>query len=459
MLTATSQIDIEGAGDPGDGECIVLARDSPDETGEVRTGYEGITQLVAQDDAWVWSAGGSSSVKRWRDVLPRKRRAGAIAMRPRSVSTLPDAALSYSNEPQDHGTPPIPESPPERERTTAPSVTFLQDLTSTLSRTTSSPTAPSFNPATASQFGTGRPSSLRNRPASTRAPRHSLEGHHHPSFLSSSENSPATTNPTAPTSPTLNEIPYDALVPLTSPDDTYFSPGISRMRDPDTTTLYSASVLSVPYTGRPSMSASPSTQAFFRPQSLADTPTDPDSQAALIAQREFFERESAAEATPLRDEPDDVIAGRVGLTRCELLNDRRHAVTVDTEGSVALWDIVECRCLGVFAQDELLSAARRPSDARSTASGSGSSGGGSSSQDLLDFVKDRVEGEGSVATWCKCDTRVGALTVHLEEQRVFDAEIYVDEAHLGPAHDFPADHRLHPGKWVLRQLFDVRFFA
>ncbi|KAL8278770.1 hypothetical protein RQP46_008839 [Phenoliferia psychrophenolica] len=465
------KIDIEGAGDPGDGECILLARDSPDETGEVRTGYEGITQVVAQDDAWVWSAGGSSSVKRWRDVIPRKHRAGAIALRPRqtqadSSSAVFDPTLSTSSasEVPDYGTPPIPESPPapERDRSNAPSVTFLQDLTSPLSRTESSPSTPTFNPVTASQFSTsGRPSSLRTRPSSTRAARQSLEGASHPSFLSSpaSESSPAITTSAPPTISTLNEIPYDALVPLTSPDDTYFSPGISsRHRDPDASTqsLYSSSVLSVPYTGRPSLSASPSTQAFFRPQSLVETPADPESQAALVARREFIERESASEATPLRTGPDDVIAGRVGLTRCELLNDRRHALTVNTEGSVALWDIVECRCLGVFAQDELISAARRPSDARSTASGSGSSGGQDSPQDLLDFVKDRVEGEGSVATWCKCDTRVGALTVHLEEQRVFDAEIYVDEAHIGPAAsaEYPPDHRLHLGKWVLRQLFD-----
>ncbi|KAK4699804.1 WD repeat-containing protein 48, partial [Phenoliferia sp. Uapishka_3] len=434
------KIDFEGAGDPGDGECILLARDSPDETGEVRTGYEGITQIVAQDDSWVWSAGGSSSVKRWRDVPPRKARAGVVPLLPIRRDSLMSTSESHEHflggQPL---TPPRQESPVEKgDRATMPSVTFLQDLTSTLSRTTSSPTQATFNPTTASQFtSAGRPSSLRNRPASTTAPsrlanRRSFSDGQRPPPFNSGESSPALAPPILST---LNDIPYETLIPLTSSSDTYFSPGFaSRNRDPE-----SASVLSIP--------------AGFRPQSLADTPNDPESQAAQVARREYFERESALEATPLRSSPDDVIEGSVGLTRCELLNDRRHALTVDTEGGVALWDIVECCCLGVFSPEEISSAFKRPSDSRS--SGSGGSSGQDSPQDVLDFVRERIEGEGATASWCKVDTRVGALTVHLEEQRVFDAEVYVDEAHLGEVGgEFPQDHRLHLGKWVLRQLFD-----
>lgn len=29
--------------------------------------------------------------------------------------------------------------------------------------------------------------------------------------------------------------------------------------------------------------------------------------------------------------------------------------------------------------------------------------------------------------WCSVDTRIGGLTVHLEEGRCFDAEIHLDE--------------------------------
>ncbi|KAK4698356.1 hypothetical protein P7C70_g7923, partial [Phenoliferia sp. Uapishka_3] len=165
IVLLTTQIDFEGAGDPGDGECILLARDSPDETGEARIGDEGITQIVAQDDSWVWSAGGSSSLKRWRDVPPWKSRAGVVPLLPIRRDSI--MSTSESNEQLLGGqllTPPRQESPVEKgDRATMPSVTFLQDLTSTFSRTTSSPTQINFNPTTASQFtSAGRPSSLRN---------------------------------------------------------------------------------------------------------------------------------------------------------------------------------------------------------------------------------------------------------------------------------------------------------
>lgn len=452
------KIDLEGTGDPGEGECILLARDGPEDEGESRSGCEGITQLVAQDDSFIWTAGGSSSVKRWKDVAPRSRRAGAIATR--SAGDIPEGRELRS------GTPPIAESPPEawseRDRVGGPTVSFLEGLTSSLSRTTSSPTPHSL--IASAQPGVARPSSLRTRPAATssasQTSRPSLLQYHH---SNSSMNGHSTT---------LFDIPYDSLVPLTSPEDTYFSPAFTnRARDPDATTIYSsASVLSVPQFGlgtRPNASTSPSS-FNRRPQSIIDGAHEPAPHPTNIARRDYLDREGCNEAAPLRAEPDDVIQGRHGLVRCEVLNDRRHVLTVDTEEEIALWDIVQGRCLGVFAPDEISLASRRPSDAVSSVSGSVSTGSDSvAGADVLEFVRERIEGEvASVPSWCKCDTRVGSLTVHLEEARVFDAEVYADESGAGEPGDFPPDHRLLLGKWVLRHLFDVslpslslRFFA
>lgn len=433
----------------------------------MRMGYEGVTQIVGKDDSWLWSAGGSSSVKRWRDVPPRSQRARAISARPITGYVNLDGLMSTSESNEallgrrsPTTPPPPPDSPSSQadrggDKPSVPSVSFFKDLTAPLSRTTSSPSPQrSTFPGVTSH---NRPSSVRTRPTTSasaiRAPRLLIDSYG-TTRPHSGESTPAVPQPI---SPTLAEIPYDALVPLTSPDDTYFSP---RTRDPEDSatidTLYSSSVISVPYNS----SSTRRSTSQIRSQSLAETVgNDPESQAAHAARREYFQRESASEAIPVRSSPDDVIEGRVGLTRCELLNDRRHALTVDTEGGVALWDIVQGRCLGVFSPDDLAPASRRPSDAHSTLSGASGSGGSApdSPEDLLAFVKERIEGEASTATWCKCDTRVGALTVHLEESRVFDAEVYVDEAHLGPIHEFPSDHRLYLGKWVLRQLFAVRF--
>jgi len=446
------KIDLEGTGEPGDGECVLLARDGPEDGTEGRCGTEGITQLVAQDDSWVWSAGGSSTVKRWKDVPSRARRMGAVVMRQsesgievnndeQTEATLPgyqqlgsgiDLASSPSQTDSPSNDMPFPSSV-ERDR---PSVSFLETLTTPLSRTTSSPNTRSPLPAS-------KPTSI-HRPSSLRTPRQSQSSAIRPPLEHFSS---STTNPTA-----SFDIPYDSLVPLTLPEDTYFAPAFhSRHRDPDSATIHStfssAQGLGLGNLHRPHLTASSS--SIRRARSIIEP-----QEATNIAQRSYLDRESATEATPLRTEPDDLIEGGYGLVRCELLSDRQHALTLDTENEIALWDIVRGCCVGVFASDELRAlAGRRPSDL--SAGGTTTSSNSDKDFDLVEYVKDRIEGEVSIATWCKCDTRVGALTIHLEEARAFDAEAYIDECGVGPPEDFPSDHRLSLGKWVLRQLFDV----
>lgn len=426
-------------------------------------GNEGITQLVAQDDSYVWTAGGSSSVKRWRDIPRRSRRAGPISLRPSHDSIIDtvlletdstDSLLSGSHVDSSTLYSADDRASIDGPRSALPSVSFLEGLTSGLSRTTSTPSPRAIN-FSAVQATNGRPSSLRARPSatlfnSTRTGRlSSFEG----ASRGSSGNSTPGLASTIPT--TLCEIPYESLVPLTSPDDSYFLSSRARA-DSEVPHHYPGSVNSVPLAyavapPRPStLSTSPPT--FRRPQSVAENAQEAETQATHIAQREYFEREAANEATPLRASPDDTIKGGTGLTRCEILSDRRHAVSVDTLGRVALWDIVEARCLGTFAPEDLTLDSRRPSHASSTDSEGGTSMG--DSRDILEMVRERIEGEISIATWCKCDTRVGALTIHLEEPRLFDAEIYVDEAHL-EALPSQMDTRLVLGKWVLRHLFAV----
>ncbi|BGP04746.1 hypothetical protein JCM10049v2_000548 [Rhodotorula toruloides] len=439
------KIDIEGTGDPAEGECIVLARDGPDDPSD-RTGNEGITQMVAQDDCWVWAAAGGSGVKRWKDVPRKMNRSRAILRNAREngelavpedravespvpLSTSP-MAIAASPSP----TPPSPTSlsSPERERPT-PTVSFLEGLTSPLNRTSSSPT-PRLSL-------TGQVVAPTHRPSSLRTPRQSLASATRPSFDQSLSTS----------STTCCDIPYDSLVPLTLPEDTYFAPAFIRhYRDPDAATIYStvSGISGGPH--RPHLVAA-SSSSYRRAQSIVETTHD----ATNIAQRDYFDRESAAEAVPLRTSPDDMIEGGYGLIRSELLNDRQHALTQDADDEIALWDIIRGICVGIFPAKDLKDALakRRPSDAGSTSALSVASSGGHG-YDLLDYVRERIEGEVSIAPWCKCDTRIGSLTIHLDETRVFDAEAYIDECGVGPSDDFPPDHRLSLGKWVLRQLFD-----
>ena len=67
-------------------------------------------------------------------------------------------------------------------------------------------------------------------------------------------------------------------------------------------------------------------------------------------------REIAADAMPLCGAPSAVIQGEHGLVRSVVLNDRIHALTVDTAGEVAVWDIVRCVCKGRYVPEDVAAA-------------------------------------------------------------------------------------------------------
>jgi WD repeat-containing protein 48 len=145
---------------------------------------------------------------------------------------------------------------------------------------------------------------------------------------------------------------------------------------------------------------------------------------AQLARLKFEDREIASEAVPLRKTPDEVVAGRSGLVRSLLLNDRQHVLTVDTQGEVAAWNIIRGVCIGRFSSADVAAAFDIE---RGVAAGQAVR---KHSNEVLELVKDRVEGETMVITWCQVDTKIGSLVVHLEEGRVFDAEVYADELGL-----------------------------
>ena len=228
------------------------------------------------------------------------------------------------------------------------------------------------------------------------------------------------------TDTTRNGIPYRSLVHLVSPNEPFVGYS-SRGRDPEVATLYSAaSIKSVP---RNNMLRSP-VPATFRDSPLRSGRTE-DSFLPRTERTMYEERELAADAVPLHTAPDDVIVGEHGLVRCMILNDRIHALVVDTSGEVAVWDIVRAVCLGRFLRDDVAAA--------STA---GSVAGGSngdherSPREALETVRERIEGEAVVSSWSTADTKAGVLMIHLNE-RCFEAEVYADEV------GFAQDRRFH----------------
>lgn len=154
----------------------------------------------------------------------------------------------------------------------------------------------------------------------------------------------------------------------------------------------------------------------------------------------FESREVVAEAQPLSPVPEFVLVGGSGLVRAILLSNRVHALTVDTAGVVAVWDIVRAVCVGQFAREDVLHAVNTHNN---TDGGSASHPQGGetayvcSPREALDLVRERIDGEAFVVPWSFVDTSMGVLNVHLDEH-AFDAELYADELGLPPDRTLPA---------------------
>ncbi|CAK5274050.1 unnamed protein product [Mycena citricolor] len=213
-------------------------------------------------------------------------------------------------------------------------------------------------------------------------------------------------------------IAYASLIRLTSPNDPY--PVRSAGRDAEVATLYSAaSVLSVPALRSPHLPSSPHGHV-----SSPRAPPHPNSREA------YFGRELAADATALVGSPDPAgtLSGERGLVRALILNDRVHAVSVDTGGEVAVWDLVRGTCVGVI-----------PLESQDCSKEDWAP------REALERVRECIEGEAVVNGWATVDTKSGVLAVHVNE-RSFESEIYADEVgfagdrRFGDEAKFPAGY-------------------
>ncbi|RMZ88975.1 hypothetical protein DV736_g3796, partial [Chaetothyriales sp. CBS 134916] len=126
---------------------------------------------------------------------------------------------------------------------------------------------------------------------------------------------------------------------------------------------------------------------------------------------------------PMRPHPAETIQGQHGLIKHTMLNDRKRILTLDTAGEVVLWDLLKCVPIKSFGRRH------------------------------LDEVVAQVNTTDSVANWCTVDTKTGTITVQLQENYCFDAEVYADQIDTAEKVDFRTDQRINLGKWVLRNLF------
>ncbi|KAH8995974.1 WD40 repeat-like protein [Lactarius akahatsu] len=429
-----AKIDVEGYTDMSEGECVLVCQD-------VAPPAEGVTKLVALDDLLVWTASGSSNLRRWHVPPRRAVRAAALIETMSSVVLRTTSRLRPSRSAESRPrsiTLDLPPSPPLQRP---------PRHTSSMSTTSSPGLEPP--PHVHLEDGTG-------------------EGE-----------------------TTWYGLPYDCLVHLASPLNDPFTPfspvyrGNGTGADADVATLYSAaSLMSV--SARPVLLRTPLRGIFPSPPSPTQSPASlarPASPAhsdfspsigglgtgglgsggvgsagtggattGLGRHRtEFESREVVADAQPFSPTPDFVLVGAPGLVRGALLSNRVHALTVDTAGTVAVWDIIRALCVGQFAREDVVAASTNGSDH------SHDDDWVCSPREALDIVRERIDGEAVVVSWSAVDTSTGVLNVHLDEH-AFDAELYADELGCTPDRPLPAgvgpeDMRINLGKWILRNLF------
>jgi hypothetical protein len=115
-----------------------------------------------------------------------------------------------------------------------------------------------------------------------------------------------------------------------------------------------------------------------------------------------------------------VIQGGATIIKFKVLSDNHQVVTLDTEGVVALWDIVTMKKLGVFGEVDFEEQVKAVSEIR------------------------------YVPKWCAVDSKLGSLSVHLEGSSAYSAWVY------GPTIEGVVcrrDEKVNLGATVVQALF------
>ncbi|PVG01194.1 hypothetical protein CPB86DRAFT_805384 [Serendipita vermifera] len=465
------RVDMDGCASLSEGECVLLCKETPSKES---IGTEGINNIIVLDDQFVWTATASSTINCWKVPPARSNR----------ITNSPgDGEQEFTSSPTTFAMPISPfgigldsnqastRGPQNRhslnaERegwTRSESPASLPDLTSKRMESIGG-----ASPLHIPRGGSALSSALQDsNPSDT-------------SLHTAGGRTPGVTSPPVGPSNTLFGIPYESLIKLSSPADGFVSPLFAKHKETDVATLYSAaSIKSVPVPIRqfglvqqhePVRSQTVShSQSGFRsllrrsitsfegmgvgmaisPGQMSGKNTAMQADEVEDAARLAYEsREVAADAQPVRPRPDFCIPGTQGIVRSVVLNDRWHALTVDTMGHVGVWDIARGQCIGKYEKVDVEEALR--DDA---AKGSQKQEYKWSPREALEVVRERVEGEAVVQAWCTVDSSIGNLMVHIHSGQAFDAEIFADDAGYIGTTTFEEDHRLNIGKWVLGNLF------
>lgn len=122
------------------------------------------------------------------------------------------------------------------------------------------------------------------------------------------------------------------------------------------------------------------------------------------------------------------VKGVPSFVKYELLNDKRHAVLLDSDGQVSMWDILRIKQVRSFGYN--------------TKSGKTTT---------FSEAVERHSIQEWVSSWCSLDLTLGALSVVLDERRANDSFVYYDTVGFLPEllKARYGEHRVNVGAWVL----------
>lgn len=151
------------------------------------------------------------------------------------------------------------------------------------------------------------------------------------------------------------------------------------------------------------------------------------------ASRESLEGYDISQPEAL-SKPTLQLEGHVGLRKYRMLNDKRRALTLDTDGNVRMIDIT--RGIALDFSHKIV---------------------GSDSDAELDKILDQVNTQHVLDNWCQVSVRAGQLVVRLDDRSVGNTEVYADELVKVEGLDFSQvvyddDKRINLGQWTLSNL-------
>lgn len=145
---------------------------------------------------------------------------------------------------------------------------------------------------------------------------------------------------------------------------------------------------------------------------------------------EIIADEELGELSPVYSAPDETIEGQLGLIKHLMLNDRKRTLTQDTAGEVLMWDLLKVSlpfqpAFPLLPLNHYIQCVPIQSFGKRH----------------IDDVASEVNSVETIAHWCTLDIRTGQLSVILEPNRCFDAEVYADEVEISNGDEYPQDQR------------------